>query len=231
MSEARIDQVEKKVKKRRRRRKVKEKTVRSETGYTVYYVCPYCGREYHDPRDAENCPCREYEDLIAQNERLRRRLAYAKAMLDKIQTGSNEDSALQTLKPEIFAEPPKVINLHEVTEKEIERRGSKIELGLVKLKTMSIPTWIALAIASVILSLIFLLTGHRLVMMFVSIPFLIVAGICLFFAVSDMLFPQPPAYISEKFEVEIEKPYGRVKLYCTGDPRPFVEEGSKCLRR
>ena len=232
MSEAGVNQVEKKVKKRRRRRrKVKEKTVRSETGYTVYYICPYCGREYHDPRDAENCPCREYEDLVEQNERLRRRLAYTKALLDKVQAGSNENSAFQTLKPEMFAEPPRLVDLNKIAEKRV-KNGSIMEQILVKARTISIPSWIALAIVSIILSLIFLMvSGHVMVVMLVSVPFLIIAGICLFFAVSDMLFPQPPAYISEKFEVEIEKPYGRVKLYCTGDPRPFVEEGSKCLRR
>lgn len=222
--QAEFNQVEKKKVRKRRRRKVREKTVRTETGYSVYYVCPYCGREYHDPRDAENCPCREYEDLIEQNERLRRRLAYTKAVLEKVQAGSNENSTFQALKPEMFTEPPKLVDLNKVAEKRV-KNGSKMEQILVKARTISIPSWIALAILSVLLSLIFLLiSGHTLVMTFVSVPFLLVAGICLFFACSDMLFPKPPAYISENFEVEIEKPYGRIKLYAYGDPRPFVEE-------
>jgi len=225
MSEMEIEKVEKK-KKRRGRRKVREKVVRNETGYTVYYVCPYCGREYHDPRDAANCPCREYEDLVEQNERLRRKLAYTKALLERNQTQLDNEVVPQTVKPELFAEAPKVVDLHKSAEKQVDRTGSKIEKALVKVRTISIPSWIALAILSVLLSLIFLLiSGHTLVMTFVSVPFLLVAGICLFFACSDILFPKPPAYISENFEVEIEKPYGRIKLYAYGDPRPFVEEG------
>ena len=155
MSEARIDQVEKKVKKRRRRRrKVKEKTVRSETGYTVYYICPYCGREYHDPRDAENCPCREYEDLVEQNERLRRKLAYTKALLERNQTQLDNEVVPQTVKPELFAEAPRVVDIHKAVEKQVNRTGSKVEKALVKVRTISVPVWIALAIVSVILSLI-----------------------------------------------------------------------------
>mgnify|MGYP000524702674 CR=1 FL=1 len=224
--QAEFNQVEKKVKKRRRRRKVREKKVRTELGYTVYYVCPRCGREYHDPRDAENCACQEYEELVEQNERLRRKLAYTKALLERSRTQPTNNLESQMIKPEIFAESPKVVDINKIMEKQAERRGNKIEKALVKVRTLSIPSWIALAIVSIILSLIFLLiSGHSLVMMFVSIPFLMVSGICLFFAASDMLFPQPPAYVSENFEIEVEKPYGRVKLYVYGDPRPFIEEG------
>ena len=221
--QAEFNQVEKKKVRRRRRRKVREKTVRTETGYSVYYVCPYCGREYHDPRDAENCPCKEYADIIEQNERLRQKLAYTKAILDKVQS-SNQSFQTQVIKPEALAEAPKVVDLHKIVEKHVDRTGNKIEKALVKVRTLSIPSWIALAIVSVILSLIFLLVGHNLVMTFVSIPFLIVSGVCLFFAASDMLFPQPPAYVSENFEIEVEKPYGRIRLYAVGNPRPFVEE-------
>jgi len=224
MSEVEINQVEKKVRKRRRRKKVREKKVRTELGYTVYYICPRCGREYHDPRDAENCACQEYEELVEQNERLRRKLAYTKALLERNQTQPSGNLESQIIKPEMFAEPPKLIDLNKVAEKRV-KNGSKMEQILVKARTISIPSWIALAIISIILSLIFLMvSSHILVATFVSIPFLIIAGICLFFSVSNMLFPQPPAYVTENFEVEVERPYGRVKLYCVGDPRPFVEE-------
>lgn len=180
--------------------------------YVVWYVCERCGREYHDPRDAANCPCIEYENQIRNAQILSQRM-YAAIRRLRSQQPEKGDATPVT---QFMAEPPYVGDPYEAVE-EPRRISLARRILMASVSPWMIVLWIALAA-----SLFYVLFVESIWSLMLAGAYMIAAGFAMIMAIIEAVFPSPEAWIEPRFDVEIEKPYGRIRLYAKGDPRKLV---------